>query len=177
MQKQKSTMKKLLLLILLIPLFSGAQNATPVPFVDGKVQFETVLEVKNKTAKSLYSDVKLMISEIYKSGKAVIDASDDEGLFIVVKGNTRYPLTDFLGTVYVTLDHSIKFQFKDERMKIVFSNLVVNTIPFECIAEECKGYKFNKKIRQQHIDQVIGIWDGLQKTILDKLEKSKNDNW
>jgi len=170
-------MKKLLLLLFIIPVFAFPQEFKKVPFVDGKVQFDTVLVVNGKSAKELYSDVKLMISEIYNSGKAAIDVADSEGLFIVVKGNTKYPLTDFLGTIYVNLDHSLKFQFKDGRMKTTMTDLVVSTVPFERIAIETKGFKIPAKIRQQHLTHVIDFWGQLNKTITDKLIKSDSDNW
>lgn len=170
-------MKKLLLLLALLPINLIAQELLEIPFVDGKVQFETVLEIKDKTAKELYADVTLLISDIYKSGKAVTDVADDEALFIVVKGITYYPLKDWLGTVQEKLEHTIKFQFKDERIKITFTNLVVYSIPFECIAAECKGYKFSPNIRKEHTKQVFLIWDDLQKTIIGKLANTDNDNW
>lgn len=163
-------------MILLLPMFVHSQDFQKVPFVDGKVEFDTVIQVKEMSAKELYSRVKLIISEMYNSGKAVIDVSD-EGMFIVVKGITKYPLSDFLGTLYVNLDHSLKFQFKDERVKITLNNLVVSTVPFESIAIETKGYKFSPKIRQQHIAHVIEFWDMIQQTIISKTAKANTDNW
>lgn len=170
-------MKKLLFLIALIPIFTFAQDKIKIPFVDGRVQFDTVLVIKNKSAKELYASTKLIISELYKSGKAAIDIADSEGLFITVKGVTKYPLTDFLGTLYVNLDHSIKFQFKDGRMKVTMNDLVVSTVPFEKIAVESKGYRYSEKIRQQHNTHVIEFWNQLNQTITDKLKNTEGENW
>lgn len=170
-------MKALFSLFILLSLVGSSQDKVKIPFVDGKVQFDTILVVENKTAKDLYSSAKLIISELYNSGKSAIDVAESEGMYITVKGNTRYPLTDFLGTVHVNLDHSLKFQFKDGRIKITMSNLVVSTVPFEKIAVETKGYKYSDKIRQQHIVHVNEFWSNLNQTITEKLKTSESDNW
>ncbi|HAH24957.1 MAG TPA: hypothetical protein DCL77_14585 [Prolixibacteraceae bacterium] len=177
-------MKKLLILFAFLPILSIAQELPTVPLVDGRVQFENVLEIKGKSAKELYSDVKLMISEIYNSGKGVIDASDDEALFIVVKGSLLFSRARALGTNYdVILDHSLKFQFKDERIKICFSNLILDypggvIVPMECVLNDCKGVmKYNEKMRRNTLPTLIKTWDDLLKNISEKLKKTSTDNW
>ena len=170
-------MKKLLFaLIVIIPLLSIGQNDSIIPFVDGKIKFEKIIDIPGKTAKQLYSDAKLMIADIYRSGKAVVDVADNEALFIVVKGIAQYPLNDGFGTIQQKLEHTLKLQFKDEKIKITFTDLVVYRVNAECIVEPCKGLRYSQKVRELHKKGILSVWDDLQMTIGNQL-KTKTDNW
>lgn len=178
-------MKKLLFLLICLPFLSFSQESSRIPFIDGKVQFDTVMVVKGMTAKEMYINFKLIISDLYVSGKAATDVSDDNALFLVVKGNLLFQHIHSLGMNYdVTLDHSLRFQFKDERMKICFSNLVLNypggvVVPYECVMNDCKGVmKYNEKMRQNTNELLINAWTDLLRTISVKLKKATtDDNW
>ncbi|WP_299576671.1 DUF4468 domain-containing protein [uncultured Sunxiuqinia sp.] len=170
-------MKSILLAVMVVlPFLVKAQSPIDnIPFVDGEVKFETILNVEGSSAESLYADTKLIISDIYKSGKAAIDVSDDDALFIVVKGITYYPFKDWLGTVAQKLDHTLKFQFKDGRMKVTLFDLEINTIPIECVIRECKGYRFNKRMRETHAREILKTWENMQSQLISGLEKDQDD--
>lgn len=172
-------MKKLLFVLLcFLSVNLDAQNPIDkIPFIDGKIEFDTIVPVKGKTADQLYSDTKLLISDLYRSGKAAIDVADKDGRFIVVKGMTTYPLKDFLGTINQKLNHTLTFQFKDGKMKITLTNLSDFDIPVECIIRETKGYRYSPKLREKHAAGVLSVWNELVADITHKLKSEKQDDW
>lgn len=177
-------MKSILFLILaLFPFVSFAQSyVDEIPFVDDKIKFETILNIDSVSAQELYSRAKLAISDMYKSGKSVIDSYDDNALNLVVKGTTHYPLKDFLGTVNIDLDHTLIMQFKDGKVKLTYTDLIASTVNAECIIAEnpkvgnCPKMKYPKKIKEEHAKQIVKTWEDFKSTVQSKLE-SYRDDW
>ena len=171
-------MKKILLTLFAItPIVLFAQNPIEkIPFNDSKIEFEKILEVDGKTANELYSQTKLIITELYKSGKSVIDSYDDDALNIVVKGITYYPLKDWLGTINQKLEHTLIFQFKDGRVRIRFTDLIVSTVPAENIIKDYRKNKYSNKIREAHAQGILNAWNDIIETLESKYQKN-TDAW
>lgn len=82
-------MKKILLLILLLPVFSNAQNLIEeiFPMQNGKIIYQAVISVDTTmTANDIYSNAREWIINIFKSSKDVIQLDDKEDNIIIGKG-------------------------------------------------------------------------------------------
>lgn len=170
-------MKKLLLILwVVMPLFCYSQNyLDSIPFEDDIITFTKIIEFENFSSNQLYNKTKLLISDIYKSGKAVIDIENPNSS-IVVKGISYYPLKDWLGTVQQKMEHTLKFEFKDEKIRLTYTNLIVSTVPAECLIHTCKGLKYPKKVRIEHAKGIFNSWTEIQNIITTEIKK-ENDDW
>lgn len=123
-------MKKLLIIaLLIIPIFGFAQKDTiglNLPMKEGKIVFENVIEIPNKSKMDLYNNAKQWFVDYFRSSKDVIQNEDkDQGriigkgiIFIKLKalvtqtyddkitiqidckdGKYRYRIYDMIGTV------------------------------------------------------------------------------
>lgn len=170
-------MKKLILLLLFIPFLSASQTAIDkIPFVEDIIKFDSIIDINETAANVLYSRTKLIISELYQSGKSAIDTDDANALNIVVKGMTTYPLKDWMGTIDQKIEYTIIFQFKDNKVRIQFTDLVVFSVKAECIIRECKGLKYSQKVRQAHAEGIINVWNEIKNSYITKIKIDQN-NW
>ncbi len=169
-------MKILLALSFLWMSFFSFSQKDSIPFVDGKIQFEKIISIENKTAGELYSQAKLIMSNLYQSGKAAMDSYDDDALYIATKGISYYPLKDWLGSIEQKLEHTLILQFKDGRVRITFTNLIVSTIPAENILGNAKRNPYGKKIKQSHAQGILNTWNEIESILKSEFNK-KTDDW
>jgi len=110
-------MKKLLFLFLLLPVMALAQNEKQdsllgiMPQIDGKAHYQGIVKVDSVNQKTLYSRAKLFFSDIFVSGKSVIDMQDEASGIIVGKSYFSRPVS------WLDVTFTIKIQVKDGRYK------------------------------------------------------------
>jgi hypothetical protein len=116
-------MKKLLLLLALIPFIAYAQNDS-IPMKNGKIEYSGVVSAPGKTKNEIYITVKQWISETHKSSKYVIDLDDKDAGIIIIKDNIF--LSNVVGKqkkfYNISSFQTIKIEIKDERFKYTFSD-------------------------------------------------------
>lgn len=103
---------------MLFTLFASAQEQDKygvgsVPVKDGVVTFTTINEISTKTKDQLYSSAKMMIAEMFKSAKDVIQSDDKDSGVIICKGNAKIP------KAFITylMEFTLKISCKDGKYK------------------------------------------------------------
>lgn len=125
-------MKYLLIIVLLISSVSYAQDSLHYgfPMLEGKINYTTIVEVDSTNKNQLFSKIKEWAVNSYKSQKATLETEDKETGYIVYKGYlpTVFTYTGGLikGKQYtVDVYHTLKFYIKDDKVKIVFTDLEI----------------------------------------------------
>jgi len=112
-------MKKILIIILLFNCFlSFSQNdsiCNILPSKDGKVCYESVVQIDKSSGAQIYSNSKIWIGNTFKNAKAVIQ-SDVENSSLVIKGNIKEDQ-------YSIYTFTLTLQFKDGRYKYTFTDI------------------------------------------------------
>ena len=125
-------MKKIILLFFVV-LSTGiwAQTDTicgSIPYKDGRVCYEGVVQTNKLTAESLYSNAKIWIANNFGSAKSVIQ-TDISNSSLVVKGILKID-------GYTTYNFTLTLQFKDYRYKYTLTDIVYHFMSVEHPAEE-----------------------------------------
>ena len=119
-------MKKLILLLLLIPLFNFAQNNNPVLSISGVEA--VVVDVNNKSANEIYDNLKKWVMKSYRNPDEVIKA-DIPNEQIRINGYNR---GFFQGKALSTFDYDVTYMLtldiKDNKYRLSF---VVEDITFD----------------------------------------------
>ena len=90
-------MKKLLILLLIIPFITKAQIFTPsehFPIKDGKIVYEKIIDSINLNKDALFAASKKWIANNYKSAEAVIQSEDKATGQIIGKGMSTVILSE-----------------------------------------------------------------------------------
>lgn len=167
---------KLLLFVLLLPLFSFSQTDSIPRNAEGRYEYTGVVNVDSASADKLYSNAKLFIVEAFKSGKDVTQLNDDDAKTVAGSGNDKIVTKGMAGSA---IDKRIKFrifiQCKEGRYKYTINNfeisfvsqMVNNTVPFEYE----KGYK-NKYLSKKQTEEVYEIFKSDMANLIEKLKKT-----
>jgi len=178
-------MRKLILLLALLPIFAFSQTNFKWEKVDST----------NKTKAQLYTDTKLFIAQEWKSAKNVIQNDDKDGGIILIKGIINTSLVVFIHEYDYTYGYTVTFKFKDNKFKIIVDNVYCERAYFVgghqevgCIepCDNCTkiGNGFtSEKFSKEKIDTMMFILKGQIQSIVDdyikfiKTENSSNGNW
>lgn len=170
-------MKKVVLLLLSFVFYFNSYSQVKLPYKDGMVFFSEVVPMNGKTKPELFSLVKEWVSDYYRSSKAVIDLADEKAGVITIKGASNYVLKDWLGKVPNNWTHKLKFYFKDGKMKVEMTDIVVQTVPIETIMNGGKGLmKWSKKIRKQHAQNISDFFTAVIHSVKKK-KTTTEDDW
>ncbi len=120
-----------ILFLLLISLRLTAQDSLlykSFPVVDGKVNYTNIFNVDSLSKDKIFAKVKDWAVNSYKSQKATLEAEDKEAGYIAYKGYLsiilEYQAGLFKGKPFsVEVYHTLKFYIKDEKVKMVFTDL------------------------------------------------------
>jgi len=121
-------MKNLLFpLFLIFSSFLSAQEnekiVLPIDSTTNLVTYSGVVQIKDRTAKQLYSNGKAWFTKAFGSGKATIDFEDNVDFKIIGKGKIHISVNGSFGKQpggYVNF--TISLFFKDGRYKYIFSS-------------------------------------------------------
>lgn len=130
---------------ILISLQINAQDSLlfgAFPFIDGKINYTTILSIDSTTKDNLFIKVKEWAVDSYKSQKSANQAEDKEMGYMAYKGFLKtvlyYKGGILKGKPYsVDLYHTIKFYIKDNKIKIVFTDL--ETISHDVASDYIEG--------------------------------------
>lgn len=129
------TMKKLLALLTLTPYLSFAQEGlmfSIFPLQEGKVTYTKIIEAPGLDKGRIFTMVKDWAVDAYKSQKVAVQSEDKEGGYLAYKGFSKvvgkYSVGLLKGQPYA-LDvwHTLKFYIKEEKLKVVMSDLQVQS--------------------------------------------------
>lgn len=153
-----------------------------IPIVDGKIEYSKVFEFKGKSKKELYLLSKEWISEYYKSSKAVTDFDDLESGKIYCKGLATYLFKDHFVQVDVRVEHTLKIFIKEERVKVVFTNIyfpgLLQTGKQFLVDIPKRGKKTKLKVRPINVKGFVSIWESISTSIESSFnKKSQEDDW
>lgn len=117
-------MRKILLLaIALLVITCGLMAQEPI-------SFEKVIKVDSVKSNAIYNGLKEWIGMNYRSAKSVIEVDDKEAGLIIISPRTSYSMGKLQYICYDgTIKHTIKFQIKDGRFKIVVTNFIHDNDP------------------------------------------------
>ncbi|MDF2433006.1 MAG: hypothetical protein JWP44_2637 [Mucilaginibacter sp.] len=134
-------MKKLLLLIFLLPLLSKAQSDSIKSLKDtlglstlqfdksGLITYNTVEILPGLSKSEIYQRAKIWAALAFNSARNVTQFDDDSGTNIVIKALTQqYYIYKFLGTpypVFYLMYFSLHFTFKDNKYRATFEKFSV----------------------------------------------------
>jgi hypothetical protein len=112
--------------------FNILEAPRDLPFIDGKVTYQGILEIEGASMADLYGFAKKFIAETYTSTDAAIDMDDTLNGVIVVKGRSDVPLTWYEkngGKVEQAYDkasvkHLLIFEIKNGRLRYTIKDLV-----------------------------------------------------
>lgn len=184
-------MKKLLLLpLLLLSIFSFAQDAVystphtgrikyqsplPIDSLTNRVVFTGVVEAPNETADELLSNAQLFITKTFKSGKAATQMVDHYAKSVAANGN--FPV------IYGYIEFQFLVQCKDGRYKYT-----INSFVHKNHNEAAGGYLSNEKPACGTFFMPRKMWANIKmeantdvNQLIDNLEKqmknNSSDNW
>lgn len=114
---------KSLLWIVGVMVFSGC---APIPVKEIPPR-ESVIEMPGLSKDQIYAATKIWIAETFRSAKAVTQDDDKEAGRIIGNGRINYPCggSACLGLAVWTLDFTLRVDVKDEKMRIIFTNMSV----------------------------------------------------
>ena len=121
-------MKKLLLLLLIAPVFGFGQE--PEYKFENNIMV-VVFQADSLNANEIQSKATAAIANIYKSAQNVVQLNDKDSNKIIIKALTEvpfdnpmkpaYPKNNYIPTGYVALvDYNINLDFKDGRYRLVY---------------------------------------------------------
>lgn len=132
-------MKTILLILLAFPVLSFGQtlyDSIPVDQETSVVRFEKVIEASGDKD-ALYSKTKIWLSDIFKNSKSVIQTEDKSEGYITGKALLQYSYThyivkkkkiDELPNEPNRADFTFKIFVKDNKAKIIVSNIIIHGI-------------------------------------------------
>ncbi len=154
-----SIMKKLFILLsILCSSLCAAQN----------LSYSTVLQAEGKSAKDIYSSVKMWSAAAFPSVKEATQIDDPEGCFIAYSTNIEYRygsigMASYDGWVYFVLI----IQCRDGRYKVDMTNIVhqnkpnaINNSQLGTVLADENAYKgFDKKVASDIIIKIAALFD------------------
>lgn len=158
-----------------------------VPVKNGVVTFTMINQVEGKSSSELFSSAKVMIAEMFKSAKDVIQSEDKDSGIIICKGNVKI-VSAFLTDL---MEFTLKISCKDNRYKVDLYNISLiigygdtNPIYQDCnktIIDEIaiKDGKAKKTGGGKQRREVIDKKDEIFSIIKKEMEKStpKEEEW
>ena len=112
--------------------FNILEAPSDLPFIDGKVTYQGIIEIEGASMADLYGFAKKFIAESYKSTDAAIDMDDTLNGVIVVKGRSSVLLTwhqknqgrvEKMNSIAI-VDHLLIFEMKEGRLRYTIKDLV-----------------------------------------------------
>lgn len=124
-------MKKYLPFVLLLFTINSAGQEKfyeHLPLIDSSVNYTIIIKADSLTKNQLFSKIKDWAVDSYKSQKATLQADDKEAGYLAYKGilitNHLYTGGIYRDKPYaVYASHLLKFYIKDEKVKVVFTDL------------------------------------------------------
>ena len=182
-------MKKIIILIILCPIFLNAQIISIFPKNEsGEIVFSEIIKSDSTPKGILYIRAKSFFANSFKSANDVIQLDDKETGIVIGKGNTK-----LTGTSY-TLHFSLKISCKDNKFKYELYNFTFTTAPsypyfpngitFNTINffDTSEYYKLNgnpnprlEKIKIAFVDEIELIKNALLKEMIIPKETKKED--
>ena len=180
-------MKKLLFLFLLLPVMALAQNEKQdsllgiMPQIDGKVHYQGIVKVDSVNQKTLYSRAKLFFSDIFVSGKSVIDMQDEASGIIVGKGYLAEPVP------VTNVPFTFKIQVKDGRYKYDIYDLLIKTERIQCgynlfipetetsIEQSEYAYSKSKRVKKR-LAAINAKFEALIELLKSSMQQNKAEN-
>lgn len=160
-----------LLFLLLVPTFCNAQLINIFPSKNGKVVYEKILEIKGANKDRLYSNIKEWAIRAYPSQRSALETEDKQTGFIVYKG--YLPMIEKFqggltkGSPYeVRIFHALKFYVKDEKVKVVMSDLEIQNMAITTVIA-------NAQPEREPLERVVLTMDEK----INNSSKRKADKW
>lgn len=147
---------------------------------DGKVVFEKVFEVPNKSKDVLFGKALDWLTKYYKSANDVIQLKDKERGKIIGKG--IFTITHWLGHKW-NASHTLTIRVKDNKLKIVIDQIMFRCTTMSgegCSSDvsinETKHYCLGKSSFREMKIKVMPPIGSLLRSIRDHLNKEDNDD-
>jgi hypothetical protein len=121
-------MKKILMLLLLSPILALGQEAivmkNGLPVREGRVVFESVVDVPGKSKSDIYAAIKKWLFEVSDNSKRAIQSEDITAGQLLAKSETDAKVSD--RNRWYTVEFDIQVTCKDNRYRLRFYNM--NTV-------------------------------------------------
>lgn len=126
-KQHMSPMNALLFVALLFPFaaFAQTEKRSGIPYKDGQIFYERVVEVNGATKDQLFSATKAALAKVFKSSKAVIQSEDRESGTIVGKGNYTFDFTYMLAVTPVRASFTLEIKTKDGKYRMQMTDFEV----------------------------------------------------
>ena len=97
--------------------------------------FDKVYEAPEFSKEEIFNATKVWIAQNFRSAKAVIEHQDEEEGIIIGNGSMSYPCSmddlSCYGTAGWKVDFTMRVDIKDEKFKLTFMNIMIDTPPGE----------------------------------------------
>ena len=155
-------MRRLLIVLLLTPLFTIAQ------------QCSEVVEIPNKTADQLYSAAKEWFAIAFNSANDVIQLADPVGKKIIGKGIKKVDFRVKGASSYFNVNFTLIVQFKDGRYKYDIQSSEINSIAGETFTFELlKELGTEDGLKEYYKKKAVPAWMVSKKQFLANVESNK----
>lgn len=95
----------------------GTTELIEIPFVDGDVVFEKVLELENNTTTDILKKAKIVMIDFARSAKDMTQLIDEDNMILIAKG------WSYLFTSSWHIHFTLKIECRDNRYKMTIYNL------------------------------------------------------
>lgn len=158
-------MKKILLILLMTPIFSYCQE---LPTKDGKILYEIVDSTVKGTGGEIYDRAKVWFVEAFKSANAVIQLDDKENSTIIGKG--YFSFTHNLQPYEVWFTAKINVKDNRYRAQLYSVNVRAGSTRVEVAGEWFIEKKSRNKEREKMAKGFEGIIEHLKKFMAKKAD-------
>lgn len=165
-------MKYILLLTSILSFFFYSTSQTiQLDSLTNVYQSKIVIQIDSLKKDQLYSKTKEWLALYYKSANDAIQLADKESSKIIVKGNFSTNL--FMKEGWI--GHTLVIDFKDGKIRCIFSDFNYSSIGSGKIAFESNSLGFKKKIFTETEDNIKSFVENLKAYLLQN--DIKKDDW
>lgn len=146
-------MRKILYLVILLPVLAVAQKKTDsltLPLKDGKLYFEKVINIEGTVKGTMFENANRWLIKTFSENKSIIQDSDKEAGNIIAKCSTIFETKGVLGDSY-PIRFLVELNLRDGKYRIIFSNF-----------EKMVGvdyYPIERSWKNEQLKPRIGGWD------------------
>ncbi len=157
-------------------------------FKDGKIIFQKVYKVENKTKIQLYISANEWFVDNFNDASNVLQLNNENLGILIGKGKSNIIIKKSILTFKLYLNFVVKIELKDSKYRITFSNIVFeekydakyNKNPSKFSAESVTTpeniTKKNPKLRKKLKEQLLNTINSLNNSLFDAMNKT-DEKW
>ena len=151
-------------------IYTAAAQEIEMDSTTGLYTYQKVLDFEGKSKDELYTKAMEWVALNYKSANDVIQHEDADKGKIICKGS-------FVTNLWLTtgfINHTLTLDFKDDKIRMTYSNFGYNSTETQFNLENEKMLKSGiEKLKKRALDQIISS----EASLIEYINNDQNDDW